>query len=419
MSGYAGCAALVTTSVTPATPRRCACRPRRRSCAPTASISCVGQRLVARLQRHRDRDRLLARIDALALVDVEHRDAGDQLAVGGLRGAHDVAGLDARGRPRRRSRARPAGTATARAPAWRASAFAFGSGILSRITSKATSGPSASSASSARGCSSPKWPSTFCGPIWIVPRAAGMEPGRAARHDLQRLRRRAGGGEHRERVGLGVEGIDLGRRARPVAADAATPWPAPRRTPRRGGELILRLVAAKICPTSNSATSAKPRSALRLRRARSGPGAGSAACRRGRRRSDWRAPARACRRRTARPAASTMNDQVTASTMPRAASARLALRVRIWIGVSTGLRGAVAAVERRRRDAVDADDAHDLLDDVGLAVDVRPPRRHRDLHVCRPGRRRRSRDAPSTRLISGRPTSRPASRLQLARAGNR
>ena len=35
-----------------------------------------------------------------------------------------------------------------------------------------------------------------------------------------------------------------------------------------------------------------------------------------------------------------MNDQVTASTRLRAASARLALRVRIWIGVSTGLRGA-------------------------------------------------------------------------------
>ena len=32
------------------------------------------------------------------------------------------------------------------------------------------------------------------------------------------------------------------------------------------------------------------------------------------------------------------NDQVTASTMARAASARLALRVRFWIGVSTGLR---------------------------------------------------------------------------------
>ena len=34
------------------------------------------------------------------------------------------------------------------------------------------------------------------------------------------------------------------------------------------------------------------------------------------------------------------NDQVTASTRPRAASARLALRVRRWIEVSTGLRGA-------------------------------------------------------------------------------
>ena len=36
-----------------------------------------------------------------------------------------------------------------------------------------TSGPSASSASSARGCNSPKWPSTFCGPSWIVPERPG------------------------------------------------------------------------------------------------------------------------------------------------------------------------------------------------------------------------------------------------------
>ena len=39
-------------------------------------------------------------------------------------------------------------------------------------------------------------------------------------------------------------------------------------------------------------------------------------------------------------AALEMNDQVTASIMPRAASARLARRVRSWIGVSTALRGA-------------------------------------------------------------------------------
>ena len=68
-----------------------------------------------------------------------------------------------------------------------------------------------------------------------------------------------------------------------------------------------------------------------------------------------------------------MNDQVTASTSPRAASARLALRVRTCNAVSTGLRGVRAAAERRRGDAVDADDAHDLLDHVGLAFDVGPP----------------------------------------------
>ena len=53
---------------------------------------------------------------------------------------------------------------------------------------------------------------------------------------------------------------------------------------------------------------------------------------------------------------------------PRAASARLALRVRFWIGVSTALARMLAARKRRRRHAVDADDAHDLLDDVGLAL---------------------------------------------------
>ena len=40
----------------------------------------------------------------------------------------------------------------------------------------------------------------------------------------------------------------------------------------------------------------------------------------------------------------------------------------------------VAAIERRHRHLVDADDAHDLLDDVGLAVHVGAPGRHRDLH---------------------------------------
>ena len=63
-----------------------------------------------------------------------------------------------------------------------------------------------------------------------------------------------------------------------------------------------------------------------------------------------------------------MNDQVTASTRLRAASARLALRVRTWIGRQHRLARRLAAVERRRRHAIDADDAHDLLDNVGLVL---------------------------------------------------
>ena len=37
---------------------------------------------------------------------------------------------------------------------------------------------------------------------------------------------------------------------------------------------------------------------------------------------------------------------------------------------------------RRRRHLVEAGDAHDLLDEIGCAVDVRPPARRRHLHGC-------------------------------------
>jgi len=52
----------------------------------------VGHGLVPRLQGHGDRDRFLAGLDALALVDVEHRDVGDQLAIRALRRPQDVRG---------------------------------------------------------------------------------------------------------------------------------------------------------------------------------------------------------------------------------------------------------------------------------------------------------------------------------------
>ena len=92
-----------------------------------------------------------------------------------------------------------------------------------------------------------------------------MEPGRPARHDLQRLRRRAGGGQHGERVGLGVERVDLA--GCPTSAGRRrSAFASARRTPVAAVNWSSGLSPLKICPTSNSATSAKPRSALRLRR---------------------------------------------------------------------------------------------------------------------------------------------------------
>src|ERR1700756_2203588 len=72
-----------------------------------------------------------------------------------------------------------------------------------------------------------------------------------------------------------------------------------------------------------------------------------------------------------------MNDQVTASTIPRAARPRLARRGAGW-GAELDRRQhrlarCVAPLERRLGHIVDADNAHDLLHDVGLAVHVAAP----------------------------------------------
>ena len=67
------------------------------------------------------------------------------------------------------------------------------------------------------------------------------------------------------------------------------------------------------------------------------------------------------------------NDHVTASVRPRTASARLALRVRVWIGVSTDLRASALARERRRWNRIDADDTHQFLDDIGACAHIGTP----------------------------------------------
>src|SRR5437879_6749846 len=76
--------------------------------------------------------------------------------------------------------------------------------------------------------------------------APGMQPGRAARDDLKCLHRRAGSGEHRKRIGLGVEQFSL-RRTRPVAAETLRRRKAAADA-ARGHELILRTVALEHLP---------------------------------------------------------------------------------------------------------------------------------------------------------------------------
>ena len=210
--------------------------------------------------------------------------------------------------------------------------------------------------------------------------AAGMEPGRPAGHHLHRLRRRAGGGQHRERVALGVEGVDRRRPCSTSAGRCRCAFASARRTPVAAVNWSSGLSPLKICPTSNSATSGKPRSAFFCAAAiRPGMRLG--------RMSESSAAIGLASASSALPPPNSsacgleMNDQVTASTRPRAASARLALRVRTCSGGEHRLARRLAAVERRRGHAVDADDAHDLLDDVGLALDVGPPRRRGDLHA--------------------------------------
>ena len=77
-----------------------------------------------------------------------------------------------------------------------------------------------------------------------------------------------------------------------------------------------------------------------------------------------------------------MNDQVTRFGEAARRQRPLGLAGAHLRGGEHRLARRVAAVERRRGNPVDADDADDLLDDVGLALDVGPPRRRRDLHAA-------------------------------------
>ena len=222
----------------------------------------LGHGLVARLDGDRDRDRFLAGLDALAFIDVEHADARDQLAVDRLRGAHDVGGLhraiDHEGEVARHRLELP----TAPAPAWRASPWPCLRGCAPgsprtrpadlrrrapparadaiRRNGRARSAVRSGSCRSGRDGTRPARPAPPAAPA----RARRLRPAPRARRPSRRT-----------------------RRPRLVLLDQCRPTPtglaSARRTPVAAVNWSSGLSPLKICPTSNSATSGKPRSALR------------------------------------------------------------------------------------------------------------------------------------------------------------
>ena len=173
--------------------------------------------------------------------------------------------------------------------------------------------------------------------------------------------------------------------------------------------LVLGRIAAIGLPHLEQRRHRQSRGCGCAARRRAGPAAGSAASTTSRSRSDWRAPARPGRRRSACAVARVMNDQVIASTRPRPASdAARAAHAALGLG-EHGARHAGRARHRRRRHLVEADDAHDLLDEIGGAVHVGPPARRGHLHASRPCPRWRSPAPPGWRGSASRSSSMPAS----------
>src|SRR5262245_49610522 len=373
----------------------------------------VGHRLVARLQGNGDGDRLLAGLDPLALVDVEHRHVRDQLAVDALRCAHDIRRLDravdhegevACDRLERRElehRLRPRRLRLRLRNLFQhhleGDQRAFGVERIERARVELA-----------------EYPSTFCGPIWMVPERPGWNQAGAPGTTCN-----ACAGAPAAASTASASALASNASTSAAGADQLRPAPAAlasaRRTPPAAVSWSCGWSPRKICPTSNSAASANPRSAFFCAAATS-PGS-----RLGRMSDRSDAIGLASASSALPPPNSSacglaMNDQDTASTMPRAASARLALRARSWMGVSTGLRGAsprsngVAGMRSTPRMRTTSS--------TKSALSSTSPR-HDGTVTLRfvPSPATTKPSAPSTRLTSGSATSSPASR-GTSRSGN-
>ena len=202
-------------------------------------------------------------------------------------------------------------------------------------------------------------------------RAAGMIPVRRAAW-AERLSRRADGGQHGERIGLGVEHVDGARRARPVARHRHVVAQAGRHRALAGRRCVLVLR-----PDLEQRGIGQPARLVARARRRSGwAGSTAASCRAWRRSSSAGAGPRR-RRRTVRPACAAGTTRSRPRSCRVRPSARRACGTRRCIGVRTGLDVAESARQRRGRDVVEAVHPRHFLDQIGLADDVRTPRRHR------------------------------------------
>ena len=258
-----------------------------------------------------------------------------------------------------------------------------------------------------RGCSSPKCPSTFCGPIWIVPERPGWNqagpPGTTcnACAGAPAAVSTASASALTSKASTSAAGADQWRPI-PVALASA------RRTPLAAVSWSSGRSPLNICPTSNNATSVVPRSAF-FWAAATRPG-----IRLGRMSERSAAIGLASASSGLPPPNSSacgfaMNDHVTASSIPRAASARLPLRVRSWIGVSTGLRGASP-----RPNGVDGTRSTPTMRTTSSTMSALPSTSARHdgtaIFTLLPVPAAKKPRWPSTRLTSVRPTSRPARR---------
>ena len=212
--------------------------------------------------------------------------------------------------------------------------------------------------------------------------SAGMQERGAAGHDLRRARAHAERGEQRERVAFGVECVD-GTAAGPMPAFAVSLRAAAAQRRRRDA-LVLIAVAEKNLPDleQRDVLEAPARVAL---------GGGGEAWDQARAHVGKIGRDRVGERERRRAAA----EQFRVRLRNERPGDRLAQAERSErsLGEPRALlqrrqhRLGHALVEPRQRDgrhAVETDDANDLLDDIGLAVDVGPPIGDDDLAVRRP-----------------------------------